>query len=100
MNLSAEQQSVTLAERALHKLPEILRAAGARKVFLVVDEVAWEHSGAAEVLGGDLRPDNVTRFSDFEPLRRLHFEQAATTFSQDVIPPRARGTTWSKVSSP
>src|ERR1700760_4387177 len=30
---------------------------------------------------------------------RLHSEQAATTFSQVVIPPFERGTTWSKVRS-
>src|SRR5205807_1294886 len=31
--------------------------------------------------------------------RRLQLEQAVTTFSQVVRPPRERGTTWSKVSS-
>ena len=38
--------------------------------------------------------------SVFDPLRRLQGEQAATTFSQLVIPPRDRGSTWSKVRSP
>ena len=33
------------------------------------------------------------------PLRRLHGEQAATTLSQVVCPPRERGTMWSKVRS-
>ena len=33
------------------------------------------------------------------PLRRLQGEQAATTLSQVVRPPRERGTRWSKVRS-
>ncbi len=41
-----------------------------------------------------------TGFSVLFPLRRLQGEQAATTFSQLVIPPRDRGRTWSKVRSP
>ena len=38
--------------------------------------------------------------NDREPLRRLQGLQAATTFSQLVTPPLARGTTWSNVRSP
>jgi hypothetical protein len=33
------------------------------------------------------------------PFRKLQDPQAVTTFSQDVRPPLARGTTWSNVSS-
>ena len=58
--------------------------------------------GALPPLAGAavFRSDMPARESDFEPFFKLHFEQAATTFSQLVTPPRARGTTWSKVNSP
>lgn len=89
MSLSAEQQSVTLGEGALANLGEILRAANARKIFLVVDQVAWEKSGAAEVLQRDLRSDNVTRFNDFQPNPKIEDVErgvaACRVASPDVI---------------
>ena len=32
------------------------------------------------------------------PLRELHFKQLQTIFSQVVLPPSERGTTWSKLN--
>ncbi|RCS54893.1 iron-containing alcohol dehydrogenase [Bremerella cremea] len=56
-----------MEEGALAKLGQILREARARQIFLVVDEIAWEHSGAGTVLKNDLQSVHVTRFSNFEP---------------------------------
>ena len=50
---------------------------------------------AAGAGGSSLRPACSGSRS---PLRRLHGMQQVTMFSQSLRPPRATGTTWSKVS--
>lgn len=67
MSAPLNQQAVTIAEGALADLGKILREAKARNIFLVVDEIAWEQSGAGEVLRSELKPENIARFSNFQP---------------------------------
>lgn len=67
----AKLQNVFLAEGSLAQLPALCEAKQAKRIFLVVDEVAYKLSGAAEALRPHLPPDAVTLFSGFEPNPRL-----------------------------
>lgn len=58
-------RSVTIREGALAQAGELLARLDARRVFLVVDEPAYAHSGAAESLADCLRRYATTRFSRF-----------------------------------
>lgn len=56
-----------LSEGSLAKIPQICQQHGATRTFLVVDEVAYNLSGAATQLRQFLPPDAITLFSGFEP---------------------------------
>ncbi|PQO25792.1 alcohol dehydrogenase [Blastopirellula marina] len=60
-------QTVYLAEGSLARIPQIFQQLGAVRTFLVVDEVAYNLSGAAAQLRQFLPPDAITLFSGFEP---------------------------------
>lgn len=67
MTLSILQptQSVHLSNGALDRAGTILSSRDARRVFLVVDRAAYEHSGAAERLAPCLAGRESTTFDDF-----------------------------------
>lgn len=56
-----------MEEGALGSLADVLRQSDARHVFLVVDEAAYQLSGAGEILDPLWASFEVTRFSGFEP---------------------------------
>lgn len=60
-------QTVRLEEGALANLADVLIQAEASRVFLVVDELAYQLSGAEGVLAPLWATRQVTRFSGFEP---------------------------------
>lgn len=62
-----KKQTVYLSEGSLAQLPQIFQQYRAVRTFLVVDEVAYNLSGAAAQLRQFLPPDAVTLFSGFEP---------------------------------
>ncbi|MEW4564528.1 phosphonoacetaldehyde reductase [Bremerella sp. JC770] len=67
MSYDTHQQTVYLSEGSLAKIPEIFKQFRAVRTFLVVDEVAYNLSGAAAQLRQFLPPDAITLFSGFEP---------------------------------
>ena len=60
-------QTVTMEEGSLQGLAEVIQQAGASRVLLVVDELAYQLSGADATLGPLLGTLEVTTFSGFEP---------------------------------
>ncbi|MBA2115271.1 phosphonoacetaldehyde reductase [Bremerella alba] len=67
MSHLGNQQTVYLSAGSLKEIPRICRLHGATRTFLVVDEVAYNLSGAATQLRQFLPPDAITLFSGFEP---------------------------------
>jgi len=67
LSYDTNQQTVYLSEGSLTKIPQIFQNFRAIRTFLVVDEVAYNLSGAAAQLRQLLPPDAITLFSGFEP---------------------------------
>lgn len=67
MSHVGNQQTVYLSDGSLAKIPQIFEQFRAVRTFLVVDEVAYNLSGAAAQLRQFLPPDAITLFSGFEP---------------------------------
>lgn len=85
-----KQPIVHLREGALAEIETILDDLSARRVFLLVDQIAYRSSGAADVLEPPLAGRHVTRFSDFGPnpdLRDIKrgIEEFATAGADVVI---------------
>lgn len=60
-------QQVYLYENALRQLDSILKKRSVRRIFLVLDEMAWRSSGADEILDPVFATRQITRFTKFEP---------------------------------
>ncbi|GAA4421188.1 phosphonoacetaldehyde reductase [Bremerella cremea] len=71
MNDRGITPSTIFGEGALSELPKICETLRARHLLLVVDEIAYRLSGAADALRQFLPPDAVTLFTDFEPNPKL-----------------------------
>lgn len=79
-------QTVYLSEGSLARLPQIFQQMGAVRTFLVVDEVAYNLSGAAAQLRQFLPPDAVTLFSGFEPNPKIEDVQRGVAKCREAEP--------------
>jgi alcohol dehydrogenase len=64
-------QRVILGEGTVGRVRDLLASLCARRVFLVFDAPAYEHSGAAAALSGVLGGYRTSGFSEFEPNPKL-----------------------------
>ena len=80
------QHKVHLREGSLAEVGGILEQTSARRIFFVVDECAYEASGAAAILDPLLQSCSVTRFVGFEPNPKLHDVQRGVQLFRAIAP--------------
>lgn len=86
MSILGNTQTVYLSEGSLSKIPQIFQQMGATRTFLVVDEVAYNLSGAAAQLRQFLPPDAITLFSGFEPNPKIEDVERGVAKCQAASP--------------
>ncbi|QDU75626.1 Phosphonoacetaldehyde reductase [Bremerella volcania] len=75
-----------LSEGSLAEIPRIFEQFRAIRTFLVVDEVAYNLSGAATQLRQFLPPDAITLFSGFEPNPKIEDVELGVARCRDADP--------------
>jgi alcohol dehydrogenase len=84
--VSDQPQTVVLREGAIRDTEELLDRLKAKNLFFVVDETAYEHSGAARALKSALKNRQVVRFSGFELNPKIEDAEKGISIFRDVKP--------------